>query len=158
MMTLAIVTFKFCATKKRIALIVRFGAMRVDADLHGVDTKAANQRRLFFLDQDRVGLELHIEGQLARAPYDRKYILAQHRLAAADSQQKYTRIGHLYEQAFDFVVAQFALIVVIEVAMDASLVATPGDVEMNAERDTELDRLGVDVFENCGHPASGPIG
>src|SRR5271156_705908 len=138
--------------------VVNLGAMGVDADLDRIDAKFADQRRFLFPDQDPVGLELHIEGQLARAPQDRKNIAAQHRLAAADSQKEDPRRRHLGHQVFDLVVAHFAQVIVVEVAMHAALVAAPGNVEVNAERDAEIDRLGVEVLENSAHARSCPMG
>ena len=45
--------------------------------------------------------------------------------------------------------------------MHASLVAAPGNVEVNAERDSELDRLGVEVLEescSCALLPNGMVG
>src|SRR5271156_4048693 len=138
--------------------VVNLGAMGVDADLNRVHAEFADQRGFFFPDQDPVSLEFHIEGQLARAPQDRKNIAAQHRLAAAYSQKEDSRRRHLRHQVFDLFVAHFAQVIVIEVAMDAALVAAPGNVEVNAERDAELDRLGVEVLEDSAHARSCPMG
>src|ERR1700680_1226722 len=106
--------------------------MGVDADLNRIHSQFANQRGLLFLDQDRVGLELYVESQVARAPDDREQVLAQQRLAAADGQKEDSSGSHLRHQAFDFVVGQFTQVIVVEVAMHAALVTAPGDIEVNA--------------------------
>src|SRR5580704_16196467 len=132
--------------------------MGVDADLNRLDSEFANQRGLFFPNQDRVGLQLDVEGQLACAADNVEQILAQQRLTAADSQEEDARFRHLGHQIFDFVVAHFPEVVVVKVAMHAALVASPGDVEVDAERDSELDRFGVEVLENRAHARSWRIG
>jgi hypothetical protein len=64
--------------------IMHFGTMRVNADLNGVDVELADSSRFFFVDHDRVGLDLDVEHQTPGVFHDFKKVAAQEDFAAAE--------------------------------------------------------------------------
>ena len=68
-------------------------------------------------------------------------ILAQENFAAAQGQDEDAGLGHLVEQVLDFGGGHLAVIVVIEIAMDAAFVAAVGEVELDAERNIAGQRF-----------------
>ena len=87
--------------------------------------------------------------QLARVLEDLEQILAQEDLAAAEGQEEDPGVGQLIEQVLDLGRRHLAVVVVVEIAVHAALVAAVGEVELHAERNPELQRLG------CPSRASG---
>jgi hypothetical protein len=71
---------------------------------------------------------------------DFEEVLAQKNLAAAQSQNKNTGIGHLREQAFDFGSGHLPVVVVVEIAMNALFVAAVGEIELHAEGNAQPPR------------------
>ena len=71
--------------------------------------------------------------------------------AAADRQEKDARFGELIQQIGDLDVCQLAVVVVIEVAVDAALVAAVRQIDLGAERDAKAQRLGTHRFHQRPH-------
>ena len=61
--------------------------------------------------------------------------LKQEDFAATEGEDKDASLGHLIEQMLDLGSRHLAVIIVIEIAVDAPLVAAIGQVELNTERD-----------------------
>ena len=127
--------------------VVNLGAVGIDADLHLLDAEALEPRRLFGPDHHRVGLQLDVEAQLAGVLQNLKAIAAQQRLSAADAEEEGSALGELADRVLDLVGAHLVLAFVVEIAMNAALVAAPGDVQMRAQRNALLRRLPVHLFE-----------
>ena len=115
---------------------MNFFAMRIQADLYLLDVEFAEATRLFFANEDRVGLELDVEAESAGVLDDFEAVGANQRLAAADGQEEHAGCGELIENMLDFGGGHFAVAGVIEIAVFAALVAAIGDVEMDAQRYT----------------------
>ena len=105
---------------------MNFRAVRVNADLDRFDAEIAEAGRLALADQDRVGLELHAKHQAAGVFEQVEEILAQKNFAAAKGQDEDAGVGHLIEQVLDFRSGHLAMIVMIEIAVHAALVAAIG--------------------------------
>ena len=72
---------------------------------------------------------------------DFEKIFAQENLAAAQGQEEDAGVGDLIEQILDLGGGHLAMIVVIEIAVHAALVAAVGQIELRAERDVQLRAL-----------------
>jgi hypothetical protein len=73
---------------------------------------------------------------------DFKKIPAHQNFAAAQGQVENSGVGHLVEEVLDFRGVHFAVIVVIEIAMDAALVAAVGQVQLDTQGDIVFEGLG----------------
>ena len=120
--------------------VVHFGPVRVDADLHRADAELADAVGLPLAEEDGVGLELDVEAELARVAEELEEILAQEQLAAAEDQKERARRRELIEHALDFGGGQLAVVVVIEVAVHAALVAAVGEIELHREGHALFER------------------
>ena len=104
-------------------------------------------------DHDRVGLDLDREHQPARVLEDLEQIRPEENLAAADGEEEDPGVGELVEQILDLGGRHLAVIVVIEVAVHAPLVAAVGEVELRAERDAKAQRPGTHFPHQRAHVA-----
>ena len=116
--------------------------MRIHADLHRFHAQRADALGFLLPDQNSVGLEFYAERAGVRVLQDLEKILAHHDLAAADGQKEDSGIRHLVEQGLDFRGGHLSVIVVVEVAMDAALVAAIGQIQLHAERNVQFEGLG----------------
>jgi hypothetical protein len=114
--------------------------MRINADLNGFDSKIAKARRLRFADQNCIRLELDAKGESACVFKNLKEVFTQKNLATAESQNEDAGFGHLAEQMLDFGCSHLTVIVVIEITVDALLVAAVGEIELRAERHAQPQR------------------
>src|ERR1700684_2262774 len=103
--------------------IVNLWPMRVDTDLHLLDAELAKSRGFLFADHHPVGLHLHVEQQLPRPLYDFKKVPPHENFTATKGEKKNSGIGELGQDIKDFRRRHLAMIVVIEIAMQAALVA-----------------------------------
>src|SRR5579863_6472547 len=127
--------------------IVYLRHVRIHADLHLMHAKLRDARRFLFTDQQGVRLELDIEAPEARVFDDREKVLAQKDLSAAEGQEHGPRVRHLIEQVAQFGQTQLGRVVVIEIAVDTSLVAAPGQIDMYAERNGHVHGATVQRFQ-----------
>src|SRR5262245_14865966 len=119
-----------------------FRSMRVDADLNRFHPNVPDSRRLALANHDGVGLELHAELPLdPRILKNLEEVLADKDLATAQCQYEYASICHLVEQSFDLGGVHLAMIVMIEVTVDAPFIASIGEIELHAEGDLLFQRL-----------------
>src|SRR5208282_1106329 len=81
-------------------------------------------------------------------------ILAQKNFSAAESQNEDASLGHLLHKMFDLRRRHLAVIVVIEITMDAALVAAISQVDLNAERDIPGQRFVRHLLHELAHRAS----
>ena len=114
--------------------IVNLGPMRVDADLNLLDSELTKSSGLLLADHDAVGLYFYVEQKLSRSFHDFKKIAAQKNFAAAEREKKNAGGGELGKNVEDLRRGHLAMVVMIEITMDAALVTAIGDIEMNAER------------------------
>ena len=127
--------------------------MRVHADLYLLHSQGPQPLRLVLTDHDCVGLHLDIELQLAGVLHQFEKIAAHKDLTAAECQKENAGVRELFENALDLRGCHFPVIVVIEIAVDAALVAAIGDVEMHADRDAQLQGFLIHLIHQA-HSAS----
>src|SRR5437879_7660696 len=113
---------------------MHFRPVRIDTDLNRLHSELAEPSRLRLADQHGIGLELDAKSEGSRVFQDFKKILAQENLAAAESENENAGLGHLLEQVLDLGGGHLAVVVVIEIAVNALLVAAVGKIEVRAER------------------------
>src|ERR1035438_8570607 len=89
----------------------------------------------------RSGLDLHVEQQPPRI-FDKFQKVAAHKnLAAAEREKENAGLGQLIEHALDFGGRHLAMIVVIQIAMHAALIAAIRDIHVDGEGHAEVKRL-----------------
>src|ERR1700690_1254006 len=71
-------------------------------------------------------------------------------LAATEREKENSGLRQLIENALDFRSGQFTVVVVIEIAMHAALVAAIRDIQMDGERDAQVKRL-LTYFRHQAH-------
>src|ERR1700674_342281 len=131
-----------------------FRTMRVDADLHLLYAQLANAPSLLLADHYAVGFQLDVEQQAARVFHDFEEIAAHEDFSAAKSKEEDSSIRELGQNVFDLGRRHLAMVVVIHIAVNATLVATIGDVKMHTDRNAEPQRLLIHLREKA-HAASG---
>ena len=85
---------------------------------------------------------------------DFKEIPAHQNFSAAKGEEKYTCIGKLRENVTDFRRGHLATVIMIEIAMQAILIAAVRNIKMDAERDPQFHSLLMHLFEKA-HRLSG---
>src|SRR5271170_4761891 len=133
---------------------MNLGTVRVDADLHLLDAQFANAPGFRLADHNAIGLDLDVEQQPARMFHDFEEVAAHEHFAAAKSEEEDSSIRELVQNTCDLGSRHLAVIVVIQIAVDAALVATIGDVEVHADGDAQPQRLLVHLRQKA-HAASG---
>src|SRR5262244_3552943 len=85
---------------------------------------------------------------------------AHENFAAAEHKKEDARLGQLVEDVLDFLRGHLAFVVVVEITMNAALVAAIGDVDMHAERDAKRVRFFVHLSEqtHCAPVLESEIG
>ena len=78
---------------------------------------------------------------------DLKEIAAHQHFATTEREEECAGGGELIEHAGDLVEGHFAVIVMIEIAMNAALIAAIGDVELHAQRNVEAGPRGYSFPE-----------
>jgi hypothetical protein len=107
--------------------------MRINADLDRFHADVSNLRCLPFANHDCVGLELHTELPLEpRILENLEKIFAKEYFPSAQGEDKDAGIRHLVQQMLDLRSGHLAMIVVIEITMNAALVAAVSEVELHA--------------------------
>src|SRR5215470_9028205 len=113
--------------------------MRVDADLDRFHTNVPDSCRFALANHDRVRLELHAELPLNPRVFENlEEVLAEKNLASTQTQNENARIRHLVQQMFDLRSRHLAMVFMIEITMNASLVAAVCQIELHTERDVFL--------------------
>ena len=121
--------------------------MRVDADLNLLHAETAKLRRFFLSNHHAVRFYFDIEQELSRPFYDGEKVPAHENFSAADRQKKYAGIGQLIEQFENFSRRHFAMVIMVEITMHAALVASVGNIEMDAQRYAQVERFLVHLGE-----------
>src|SRR5260370_17769392 len=130
--------------------VMNLGPVRVNTDLHRLDTQFANKIRLLLADHEGVGLDLYIESQLARVPEDIEEIHAHQHFAAAQRKKENSRVGKLIEETLQLQKGHLAVVIVIQVAVHTALVTAVSDVQVCAERDAQFQGPGVKLLHERG--------
>ena len=105
-------------------------------------------------DHHAIGLDLDVEQQAARVFDDLEEVAAHENFSAAKRKEEDSSVRELVQHVFDLGRGHLAVVVVIQIAVNATLVATVGDVEMHADRDAEPQRLLIHLRQKA-HRASG---
>ena len=92
----------------------------------------------------------------ARVRQELEEVLPQQQLAAAEDQEQRAGRGELVEDRLDFGGGHLAVVVVIEIAVDAALVAAVGEIELHRERNAL--RPARDPRPACIRALIGPFG
>ena len=119
----------------------------------------ADTFRLALADQNGIGLELHAEQQRAGVFQYLEKILAQQNLTAAQwSGRKTPASANWSSRSLDLRRGHLAVIVVVEITMNALFVAAIGQVQLHAERNPQSKRLGAHLLHQGAHFGSCPGG
>ena len=78
-------------------------------------------------------------------------VFAQENLAAAQGEDENAGIGHLFEQMLDLGRGHLPVIVMIEIAVHAALVAAVSEVELHAERNVARQRFFGHLLQKSDH-------
>ena len=132
---------------------MNLGTVGIDADLDLLDAEPLEPRRFLGADHHRVGLQFYVESEFARVLQNFKAVAPQQRLAAADAEEECAALLELANHVLDLVGAHLVLAFVVEIAVNAALVALPRDVKMRAQRNARGSRLLIHLFEQA-HGAS----
>ena len=135
--------------------VVNLGTVGINTDLNRLYAEIAQARRLRFANHHGIGLQLDAEGQGTGALEDLEEIFAQENLAAAQGQNKYTGLGHFLKQMLNLGGSHFAVIVVIEIAVNALLVAAISKIKLDAERNTQAQRPFAHLLQQRAHRVTG---
>src|SRR5271165_5350154 len=128
--------------------------MRIDADLNGFDPEFADAPGFLLANQHGVRLQFHAEHQLAGVLEKLEEILAQEDLAPAEGEDEDASLRHLVEQMLDFRRSHLAVIVVVEIAVNAALVTPVSQVNLHGQRDTQGHRLLGHLLHKVAHRAT----
>ena len=104
-------------------------------------------RCLLWPDHHRIGLQLYVEAQFAGVLQDLKAIAPQQRLPPLMLRKNVPHSASWRMRILDLGGAHLVFAFVIEIAVDATLVALPRDVNMRAQRNALLGRLAVHLFK-----------
>src|ERR1700693_913497 len=115
--------------------------MRVDTDLHLLDAELTKSSGFLLADHHSVGLDFHVEQQLPSSFDDFKKIPAHENFPATEGEEEYAGVGELGKHVGDLRRRHLAMVIMIEVAMHAALIATVRDIEVNAERQAQAQRF-----------------
>ncbi len=121
--------------------VMNFRNMRVNTHLYGFHAQGLDAIRFLFPYQNSVGLQFYTERPQARVFQNFKKIPPHHNFAAADCQVEDAGLRHLVEQVLDFRSGHLAVIVVIQVTVDASFVAPICQVQMRTQWNIHVERL-----------------
>jgi hypothetical protein len=108
------------------------------------------------VDHHAIGLDLDVEGEATGILHEFEEVPPHKHFAAAEGEEEHAGFRQLIQNAFDFGGGHLAFVVVIEITMHAALVAAIGDVDVNAERNTERHRLFVHFHEQAHFASTGP--
>src|ERR1700676_5372123 len=125
---------------------MHFGPMRINADLDGFHTEISDSLRLFFANQNGIRFQFDTETANASVLQNLEEIPAHQDLTAAQCEKKNARFRKLIQKILDFGGGHLAVIFMIEITMDAPLVATIGQVQLDSERNSQLERFGAHFF------------
>src|ERR1035437_4526517 len=128
--------------------------MRIDTDLDLLDAELAKSGGFLLVDHHPVGLHFYVEQQLPRPFHDFKKVPAHENFTPTEGEKKYAGIGELGEHIGDFRRRHLAMIVMVQVAMHAALIAAVGDIEVNAERQAQLQCFLIHISQKA-HRLSG---
>src|SRR5215469_45022 len=128
--------------------------MRIDADLNLLHAEFAKSRRLRLTNHYAIGYYLYVEQKLTRFFNDCKKVAAEEHFAAAEGEKKDLGISELDQQIEDFFRRHFAVIVVVEVAVYAPLIAAIGEIEVDAQGHTQIERSLIQLGKEA-HRGSG---
>src|ERR1700720_1772009 len=137
---------------------MHFGTVRVDADLDRINAELANSLRFLFVDHDRIGLDLDIEHETPGILDKLEKGAAHETLAAAEGEEEDSGLGELVEDAFNFAGGHFAVIVVIEITMHATLVTAISDIHVYGEGNAQVKGLLTDLTHQTHYTASATNG
>ena len=114
--------------------------MRVDTDLHLVYSQFRHASRFWFPDHDGVGLDPYAEHQLACVLEQFEKITAHQDLAAAEGQEKCSRVREFFQHTLNLARGHLPVIVMVQIAVNTALIAAVRDVEMDGHRHAQFQR------------------
>src|SRR5579863_5133012 len=116
-----------------------------------------NAPGLRLADHRAIGFHFDVEQQAARMFHDFEEIAAHKHFSTTQREEENSSVGELIQNVFDLGSGHLAMIVVIQIAVDATFVTTISNVEMNAERNAEDQRLLIHLRQKA-HRTSGAGG
>src|SRR5580692_2220527 len=134
--------------------IVDFMTMRVDADLHLLHAQLSNALSFRLANHHAVGFQFDVKQQTPRVFDDFEEIAAHQHFSAAKRKKEDSSIRKLVENVQNLGRGHLAVIVMIEIAMNAPFIATVSDVEMHADGNAQPERLLIHLGQKT-HAASG---
>ena len=131
--------------------VVNLRPVRVDADLHTGQPRLRQTVRFRLPDHERVGLYLHAEHPGPRMRQDVEKIHPHQHFAAADGEEEDPGLGHLVEHVLDLGQRHLTVIIMVQIAMHAALVTAIGDIQLNADGNSQAQRGRGHFLHQCRH-------
>src|ERR1035437_6651497 len=128
--------------------------MRIDTDLDLLDAELAKSGGFLLVDDHPVGLHFYVDQQLPRPLHDFKKVPAHENFTPTEGEEKYAGIGELGEHIGDFCRRHLAMIVMVQVAMHAALIAAVRDIKVNADGHAQLQCFLIHISQKA-HRLSG---
>jgi hypothetical protein len=116
------------------------GSMRIDADLNIFDAEVAKPPGFRLTNHGSVRLHFYVEQQAARVCHKFKEVTPKEDFASAEGEEKDTSVRELIKNRFDLRGRHLAMIVMIEIAVNAAFIAAIGDVKVRGERYSSFER------------------
>jgi hypothetical protein len=134
--------------------------VRVNADRHRLDAEFAEAGGPALAAEKRIGLELHANHQTAGGfeKVEEVPVLTQKNLTPAEREDEDAGLGHLVEQGLELRRGHLAKVVMIEIAGHAAFVAAVGQIELDAERDAQLQSFIGHLLQQSAHRDSPALG
>src|ERR1700722_6655857 len=136
---------------------------RVNADRHRFVAEFAEAGGPALAAEKRIGLELHANHQTAGGfeKVEEVLVLTQKNLTPAEREEEDDGLGRLLEQMLDLLDLRrghLANVVMIEIAGHAALLAAVGQIELDAERDAQLQSFIGHLLQQSAHRDSPALG
>lgn len=131
---------------------------RVNADRHRFVAEFAEAGGPALAAEKRIGLELHANHQTAGGFEKVEEVLPQKNLTPAEREDEDAGLGHLVEQGLDLRRGHLVMVVMIEIAGHAAFVAAVGQIELDAERDAQLQSFIGHLLQQSAHRDSPALG
>jgi len=134
---------------------------RANADRHRFVAEFAEAGGPALAAEKRIGLELHANHQTAGGFEKVEEVLPQKNLTPAEREEEDDGLGHLLEQMLDLLDLRrghLAKVVMSEIAGHAALVAAVGQIELDAERDAQLQSFIGHLLQQSAHCDSPALG
>ena len=134
---------------------------RANADRHRFVAEFAEAGGPALAAEKRIGLELHANHHTAGGFEKVEEVFPQKNLTPAEREEEDDGLGHLLEQMLDLLDLRrghLAKVVMSEIAGHAALVAAVGQIELDAERDAQLQSFIGHLLQQSAHRDSPALG